>query len=177
MKIKKFAFVFILIFIFLNLYHIRSFASSTKNLPHVDSNGNKYITYDDFGAKCDGVYDDMIAIRKAHNFANSNNCEVHATSGNTYYIFNYTDGPVSIRTNVDWNNANFIIHDEELNNRKDANGKDSSSNYIFTITSNYNDITTLENPSITLNKSTKKVSGIEDTLSTLNNSKEYKNIC
>ena len=32
-----------------------------------------FITYEDFGAKCDGIYDDGIAIKLAHEYANQNN--------------------------------------------------------------------------------------------------------
>ena len=32
-----------------------------------------YITYEEFGAKCDGVYDDGIAIKLAHEYANLRN--------------------------------------------------------------------------------------------------------
>lgn len=47
--------------------------------PHIDENGIKYITYEDFGARCDGIYDDMISIKDAHRYANSKGYEVKAT--------------------------------------------------------------------------------------------------
>ena len=77
-------------------------------------NNKNYVTYEEFGARCDRVFDDYIAIRNAHIFANNNNCEVRATSGKTYHIYKYYEDPVDIKTSVNWNNATFIIHDEEI---------------------------------------------------------------
>ena len=70
----------------------------TSSLPHVDENGIEYVTYEDFGARADGKYDDFIAIRNAHAFANTKKYEVRATKGKTYHIFKfYSDDNVSIR--------------------------------------------------------------------------------
>jgi len=150
--------------IFLNY----EFLNDTTALPHTDENGIQYVTYDDFGARCDGIHDDFVAIRNAHNFANINNYEVRANGGKTYHIFKYNaEKAVNIKTNVNWENAKFIIHDEKIEDRP---GRYS---YIFFITTNSSDVTTIENPNIILNTNTKKIEGIEDTLNKLN----VKNYC
>ena len=135
--------------------------------PHTDSNGINYITYDDFGARCDGIYDDMISIKDAHRYANSKGYEVKATEGKTYHIFNFYSGTAAINTNTDWQNATFIIHDEDI---EDCSGRFDN---IFTVTSNYSGITTIQNPEIEVKKDVKKITGIEDILSNLN-SRGYK---
>ena len=119
-------------------------------LPHYDSNGNAYVTYEDFGARCDGIYDDFIAIRNAHTFANENNCEVRGTENKEYHIFKYYEDPVEINTNVNWNNSKIIIHDEEIENYS-GRYKD-----IFII-NNMKDSVKIENPAWTINKTTKKI--------------------
>ena len=92
------------------------YLSNVANLPHYDEEGIAYVTYEDFGARRDGEYDDFIAIRNAHIFANENGYEVRATEGNPYHIFKYYEDAVSINTNVNWENATFIIHDEKIDN-------------------------------------------------------------
>ena len=88
--------------------------TDTSDFPHYDSKGIAYVTYDDFGARCNGEYDDFIAIRNAHLFANENDCEVRATNGKTYHIYKYYEDPVEVKTNIDWQGATFIIHDEKI---------------------------------------------------------------
>ena len=84
--------------------------------PHIDENGIKYITYEDLGARCDGIYDDMIAIRQAHRIANSKGYEVRETEGKTYhniYIENLTVDTENKRENkfyiiiAKYSNTNF----------------------------------------------------------------------
>lgn len=91
--------------------------------PHIDEKtGVKYITYEDFGAYSDGVNDDYAAIRNAHIYANENNYEVKATAGKQYHIFrenNYE--PITVKTNTDWNGDIFILHDENIQNKKTKN--------------------------------------------------------
>lgn len=41
-------------------------------------NENKYVTYEQFGAKGDGKTDDMPAIIAAHDYANENGLDVKA---------------------------------------------------------------------------------------------------
>ena len=124
--------------------------TNTSELPHSDSNGIKYVTYEDFGARCDGVYDDFIAIRNAHIFANENNCEVRGNENKEYHIFKYYEDPVEIDTNVNWNNSKIIIHDEEIENHS-GRYKD-----IFKI-NNMKDSVKIDNPGWTINRTTKKI--------------------
>jgi len=144
----------------------------TSNLPHIDKNGIRYVTYEDFGARCDGEYDDFIAIRNAHNYANTNNVEVRATSEKTYHIFKYnSEKAILIESNVDWKNAQFVIHDELI---EDNSGRYS---YIFLVRNYSSDITRINNPNITLNKTSKKISGIDEVLNSLNQKNYNKYLC
>ena len=72
-----------------------------------------YVNYEMFGAKGDGVTDDMEAIRAAHKYANENKMDVKTDPFATYYI-----GPepmdVQIMTNVDFGSSKFIIDDREV---------------------------------------------------------------
>ena len=72
-----------------------------------------YVNYEMFGAKGDGVTDDMEAIRAAHKYANENKMDVKTDPFATYYI-----GPepmdVQIKTNVDFGSSKFIIDDREV---------------------------------------------------------------
>lgn len=144
------------------------YITNTSSLPHVDGSGIRYVTYDDFGARCDGVYDDYIAIRNAHLFANEHGYEVRGTSGKTYHIFKYDEEPVTIKTNVDWKNANFIIHDEIIDSKKTRHQS------IFKFTNSKTDeIIERWNVGWTINKNTKKISQLASLISELNN-KGYK---
>lgn len=72
-----------------------------------------FVTYEMFGAKGDGVTNDMEAIRAAHNYANENKIDVKTDPFATYYL-----GPqpmnVPIMTNVDFSTSKFIIDDREV---------------------------------------------------------------
>lgn len=114
----------------------------------------KYVTYEDFDTKSNGIDDDYEGIKKAHDVANLNGYEVRATKSE-YHIFK-TDhvNPIVIKTNTDWNNAKFVIHDENI---MDYETKDYQ---IFRIQGyEKNTIITDENilKSITLNKNTKRI--------------------
>ncbi|MBR3074757.1 MAG: hypothetical protein IKH11_03245, partial [Bacteroidales bacterium] len=87
----------------------------------------KYLTYEQFGAKGDGVADDFPAIIATHAAANIKGLPVKAAGGKTYYIGN-TTGTAVIRTDVDFGTARFIIDDSHvsLEDRED---------YIFRIES------------------------------------------
>lgn len=123
--------------------------------PHIDEiTGAKYITYEDFGASSDVNFDNYQCMKEAHDYANENGYEVRATL-NTYHIYRLDDTePIIIKTNTNWNNAQFIIHDENINEL-------TTKNYaIFQIKSNESDvvITDKENlKNIVINKNTKKI--------------------
>ena len=70
----------------------------------------KYITYEKFGAKGDGVTDDMPAIVAAHAAANAKGLPVRAKDGKTYFIGN-ASLKAEIRTDTDFGTASFIIDD------------------------------------------------------------------
>ena len=148
----------------LNYEHI----TDTSNLPHYDNKGIAYVTYEDFGARCDGKYDDFIAMRNAHNFANEKNCEVRGIEGKTYHIFKLYEDAADIKTSTDWNGATIVIHDEQID---ECSGRNK---YLF-----WSKLLTtsevIENPSWTITKYTKKLTEISDILEKWNKEgyKEY----
>lgn len=76
----------------------------------------KFVTYEEFGAKGDGVTDDIDAILSAHEFANANNLDVIIKSDVVYYISG-KEKTVEIQTNVDFGSAEFMIDDRDVENR------------------------------------------------------------
>ena len=78
----------------------------------------KFVTYEQFGAKGDGVADDFSAIKLAHDYANENGLPVVAADNAHYYIHDpRVNGEVSvikIKTDVDWGNAKFTIDDRDV---------------------------------------------------------------
>ena len=62
--------------------------------------------------------------------------EVRADERRTYHIYRLNEtGVINIQTNTNWNNANIVIHDENINDK-------STKNYaIFQITSGINNVT------------------------------------
>ncbi len=73
----------------------------------------KFINYEMFGAKGDGVTDDSEAIRKAHLHANAVHTAIKTDDSATYYI-GTMDSPIQIMTSVDFGTSKFIIDDSEL---------------------------------------------------------------
>ena len=73
----------------------------------------EYVSYEDFGAKGDGVTDDMEAIKAAHDYANEHNLNIRSDAHATYYI---GPNPITaiIKTNVDWSTSKFIIDDTQV---------------------------------------------------------------
>ena len=68
------------------------------------------VNYEAFGARGDGVTDDMPAICKAHEFANEHGLGVRTKPDATYYIGGQRLTAV-IATNTDWNTSRFTIDD------------------------------------------------------------------
>lgn len=123
--------------------------------PHIDeATGIRYITYEDFGTSSDESFDNYQCMKNAHNYANENGYEVRATLS-TYHIYKLDDTePISIETNTNWNNANFIIHDENISELATRNYS------IFQITSKEQDIVIMNNEvlnDISISKETKKI--------------------
>lgn len=105
-----------------------------------------YVNYEKFGAVGDGVTDDYVAIKNAHDYANEHRCPVLADGSKTYFISNVTE-PILIKTNTDWNNCTIII-DESTN---------PSVLDIFKVVSNYEPVVINDLSGITVNKSTKNI--------------------
>lgn len=126
--------------------------------PHIDAEtGVKYVTYEDFETGSSETEDCYQKLKEAHEYANLNNYEVRATS-KVYNIYKLNDTePILIKTNTNWNNAKFIIHDENI---KDFKAKDYP---IFKIASNdANKIITDQNvlKEIKLNRNTNKLKAL-----------------
>lgn len=149
-------------------------ANITEIEPHIDNiTGKKYITYEDFGAKSDENFDCYTCIKNAHNYANKYNYEVKATL-DTYHIYKLNETtPIIINTNTNWNNANFIIHDENISSLQ------TRTYPIFQISSDKSDITITDKQflsNITINKNTKNIkelSGYGNCLCFVYNSNKY----
>ena len=77
----------------------------------------KWITYEKYGAKGDGVTDDLAAIVAAHEAANAKGLPVKAKDGATYYIGGAKMSAI-IRTDTDFGKASFIIDDTNLESIK-----------------------------------------------------------
>ena len=87
------------------------------------------VFYEDFGANGNDKLDDSDAIRKCHNFANEGGHVVCAKPGATYYI-NEISETITVKTNVNWSTAKFIIDD-----RKILPSSPNRSVWIFTLPS------------------------------------------
>lgn len=122
--------------------------------PHIDSETKvKYITYEDVGRVQNGE-DCYSIIKETHEIANQNDYEVRATL-NEYHIYGENSTkPIYIKTNTNWNGAEFIIHDEEIANY------DSKNYSLFEISSPKSSITITDKTilsQIELTKRTKKI--------------------
>ena len=94
----------------------------------------KIVCYEDFGAVGDGVANDCVAIRKAHEDANENGLDVVCEGAKTYYIGIMTK-TIPIKTNVNWGEAKFIIDDSGIAPEDQIDGVTLRHVFIFTIPS------------------------------------------
>ena len=76
---------------------------------------SEFVTYEAFGAKGDGVTDDIAAIAAAHAYANEHGLPVRTDPKATYYIGGAAL-PAVIRTHTDWETSHFIIDDRVVEN-------------------------------------------------------------
>ena len=99
---------------------------------------NKYVYYEDFGAKGDGVTDDFLAFKAAHTYANENRLPVKAKNGAVYYLHNtcvdVTASFIEVQTDVDWTGAEIIIDDSDIDY---FDGTRMAMSHMFYITSEY----------------------------------------
>ncbi len=75
------------------------------------------VRYEAFGAKGDGVADDLEAIVKAHEHANLHGLPVKADDGATYRIGG-RDRTAVIQTDTDFGSARFVIDDTDVENHR-----------------------------------------------------------
>ena len=76
-----------------------------------------FVTYEQFGAKADGVTDDLPAIAAAHAYANEHDLPVRTRPDAHYYIGS-SALTASIRTDTDWGTSRFTIDDRAVENNK-----------------------------------------------------------
>ena len=71
------------------------------------------IRYEDYGAIGNGIADDSMAIRRAHEAANELGLPVEGKEGATYRI-GMIDAPIVIRTETDWNGSHLVFDDHQI---------------------------------------------------------------
>lgn len=74
---------------------------------------NGVVDYEAFGAKGDGITDDLQAIVDAHAYANAHNLPVRSRPGAAYHL-GYRKLTATISTDTDWNTSRFTIDDSNL---------------------------------------------------------------
>ena len=91
------------------------------------------VYYKDFGAVGDGVTDDFMAIKSAHDFANEDGYVVHADPDATYYFGNGSGkNTIYIKSDTYWYGCKFIFDDSDI---EPGSGEYATS--IFTIASSH----------------------------------------
>ena len=99
-----------------------------------------YVTYEEFGAIGDGITDDFAAIYKAHEYANEKGLSILGREGAHYYVRDIRvegEGKSAIiKTNVNWNGAEFTIDDRDFSIKADSDTKDQNKP-IFIVASDY----------------------------------------
>ena len=75
------------------------------------------VDYETFGARGDGVTDDMPAICEAHEYANAHGLDVRTKPDATYHLGGRALTAV-IATDTDWNSSHFTIDDTQVEDNK-----------------------------------------------------------
>jgi hypothetical protein len=75
------------------------------------------VTYESFGAVGDGVHDDLPAICKAHEYANTRGLPVKTKPHATYHLGSRALTAI-IATDTDWNTSRFTIDDTQVENHR-----------------------------------------------------------
>ena len=98
-------------------------ADGTLELKAADSyvKNVRDVYYKDYGANGDDDKDDADAIRAAHEYANQDGHRVIASYGATYYI-GVMSKTISIKTDVDWLDAKFMLQDNLIAPSDSAKG-------------------------------------------------------
>ncbi len=71
-----------------------------------------FVSYEDFGAKGDGVTDDLPAICAAHAYANEHDLPIRSNPDATYHLGRQALTAI-IKTDTDWGRSKFIIDDSQ----------------------------------------------------------------
>ncbi len=127
---SRYLFFFIFIYSFLNCEaNSLVLNNSHDNISANTVKKSDYLTYEQFGAKGDGITDDFKAIIATHDEANKRDLPVKANDNGIYYI-GPTIATVIVQTNVDFGKAKFIIDDRNVDNSRTNRSKN-----IFSIQS------------------------------------------
>lgn len=100
-----------LAFFFL-LFGMASIACLHADAAGATDEARRPVNYEDFGAKGDGVTDDLAAIVAAHAHANEKGLPVRTRADATYHLGTRAL-TVVIQTDTDWNTSRFIIDDSQ----------------------------------------------------------------
>ena len=127
---SRYLFFLIFIYSFLNCEANSLVLNNSYNNISVNTvKKSDYFTYEQFGAKGDGITDDFNAIIATHNEANKRDLPVKANDNGIYYI-GPTIATAIVQTNVDFGKAKFIIDDRNVDNSRTNRSKN-----IFSIQS------------------------------------------
>ena len=130
-----------ILLLFLTLFFLSlSVITFPKSYAKTDSSTDILeVTYDEFGAVGDGTTNDYEKIKAAHDFANKEFIEngkkviVKANKDKTYYI-GVANDYIDVVTDVDWNNAKFIL-DDYIDSNNDGENDVYGPRHIFRIVS------------------------------------------